>query len=247
MDFGIRGKTALVLGGTSGIGLAIAECLAGEGASVVVASRNEAKVREAARIVGGRGFVVDLMSEASIHESVDKLLAETPVDILVNNTGGPATGQPAGIPLSVWDAGYASLLRSVIQVSQLVLPGMRQRAWGRILTITSTSARELIPGLPVSSTFRAALTAWTKELAREVGRSGVLVNNLLPGPTRTARLAELAVKSPTFYESMESTSSLGRCAEPLEIGRVAAFLCSAANGYVTGTDVLADGGYTRAL
>src|ERR1700743_885855 len=112
---------------------------------------------------------------------------------------------------------------------------MREKHWGRILTVTSTSARELIPKLPVSSTFRAGVTAFTKELAKTVGRDGILVNNLLPGPTRTARLQELEHKSPEFYKSMSAESALGRVGEPEEIGRVGAFLCSAANSFITGT------------
>ena len=126
---------------------------------------------------------------------------------------------------------------------------MREHQWGRILTITSTSARESIPGLPVSAVFRAALTAWAKELAREVGRDGILVNNSLPGPTATARLAALAqdhgAAAAASVARLERESPLGRSASPKEIARLATFLLSDANGYVTGTDVLADGGATR--
>ena len=124
---------------------------------------------------------------------------------------------------------------------------MQKRKWGRILTVTSTSAREWIPKLPVSGFFRAGLSSYAKSLAKDVGRQGVLINNLLPGPTNTARLEELKKKSPAFFNSMAEETALGRIAEPEEIARVAVFLCSAANTYVTGTDVLVDGGYTRCL
>jgi len=247
MDLGLKGKRAIVTGGTSGIGLAIAKALAAEGASVIVASREEPKVCAAAKEVGGEGKLLDLMNEQSIRRAFGELIETGPIDILVNNVGGPAAGKPTEIALADWDKGYQALVRSVILTTQLVLPGMQERGWGRILTVTSTSAREIIPRLPVSSTFRAGLTAWAKEMAKEVGRSGILVNNLLPGPTRTGRLKELEKKSPKFYESMETESALGRVAEPEEIGRVAAFLCSSANTYLTGTDVLVDGGYTKAL
>jgi 3-oxoacyl-[acyl-carrier protein] reductase len=252
MDLGLRDKRALVNGGSSGIGFAIAQALAEEGARVTIAGREEKKLAEAVSRLGAKGSRIDavqldLTDENSTRRGIEQALAQGPIDILVNNTGGPAAGPILDIPLSGWDKGYASLIRSVVVGCHLVVPGMRERRWGRILTVTSTSAREIIPRLPVSSTFRAGLTALTKELAKELGRSGILVNNLLPGPIRTARLQELAVKSPQFYQSMETHSALGRVGEPEELGRIAAFLCSAANTYLTGTDVLADGGYTAAL
>ena len=146
-----------------------------------------------------------------------------------------------------WDRGYQSLLRSVILTTKAVLPGMKKKKWGRILTITSTAAREIIPKLPVSATFRAGLSAFAKVLAKDIGRDGILVNNLLPGPTNTTRLSELKKKSPVFFNSMAEETALGRIAEPEEIAKVAVFLCSQANSYITGTDLLVDGGYTKSL
>ncbi len=250
MDLGLKGKRALVTGGTAGIGFAIAGALAAEGASVVVASRNSANVERAVRSLreagaSVEGLVVDLMNPDSIRSLVSNLKA--PVDILVNNSGGPATGNPLDITLEQWDQAYQMLLRSGIVLAQSLVPQMKKRGWGRLLTVTSTSARQLIQKLPVSSTFRAGLSAWTKELAKEVGRSGILVNNILPGPTKTERLQHLERESPDFYKSMAESSAIGRIAEPAEIARVAAFLCSAANTYLTGTDVLVDGGYTSAI
>lgn len=246
MDLGLKGKRALVTGGSAGIGFAIARSLADEGASVVVVSRDEAKVCQAAKKLGNAtGKIMDLLDEGSIRRSVEAILKEGPIDILVNNVGGPAAGNLAELKLADWDKGYHALLRSVLVLGELVVPGMRQRKWGRILCVTSTTAKELIPKLPISATFRAGLSAWAKASAKELGRSGILVNNLLPGPTRTERLADLEKKSPEFYRSMETESALGRVAEPEEIGRVAAFLCSGANTFLTGTDVLVDGGYTK--
>lgn len=176
-----------------------------------------------------------------------KIQKDFSIDILVNNTGGPAAGAPLSISLEDWDRGYQSLLRSVIFFSQLVVPQMKKNNWGRILTITSTAAKELIPSLPVSAVFRAGLSAYSKSLAKEIGRSGILVNNLLPGPTATDRLKEIKEVSPAFYQSMEQENAVGRLGVPEEIGKVAAFLCSSANTYITGADILADGGHTRAL
>lgn len=246
MDLQLKQKRALVTGGTSGLGLAIAKCLAAEGAKVVVMGRDEAKMKSVLTD-GITGVTGDLKNEESLRAALAEVLKGGPVDIVVNNVGGPAAGNPSELSLESWDQGYAGLLRSAIIVSQVLVPGMRERKWGRILTVTSTSAREIIPKLPVSSTFRAGLTAWTKEMAKELGRSGILVNNLLPGPTNTGRLKELEKKSPVFYRSMTEESALGRVAEPDEIGRVGAFLCSGANTFITGTDILVDGGYTKAL
>lgn len=253
MDLGLQGKRALITGGTSGIGFAISSAMAAEGASIIVASRTPQNIERAVESlrkqfpkVSVDGVSVDLANSESIQAAIKSFNSQT-IDILVNNTGGPATGLPLDISVEQWDRGYQTLLRSVVLLSQALIPPMQKRGWGRVLTITSTSARQLIPRLPVSSTFRAGLTAWTKEVAKQVGKSGVLVNNLLPGPTKTDRLQELETKSPQFYQSMIQESALGRIADPIEIGRMAAFLCSAANTYVTGTDVLVDGGYTGAL
>ncbi len=116
-----------------------------------------------------------------------------------------------------------------------------------MLTVTSSAAKELIPNLPVSSTFRAGLGAFCKAVSKELGPHGILINNLLPGPTNTERLKELALSSPEFFNSMKTKSALGRIANPEEIARVAAFLCSGANTFITGTDILVDGGYTSAI
>jgi len=245
MELGIRGKRALVTGGSSGIGFAIAKELAAEGAQVILASRDEAKLKKAqSEIKGSEYVVVDMGSENSIREAWGSV---GQADIILLNGGGPATGLPTGISLENWDKGYQTLIRSVLLLTQLATPGMQKNNWGRLLCLTSTSAREVIPRLPVSSTFRAGLTALTKELARELGKYNILVNNLLPGPVNTERLKHLATDSPAFFEAMAKETARGRIAEPEEIAKVAAFLLSNANTFVTGTDILADGGYTKAL
>jgi 3-oxoacyl-[acyl-carrier protein] reductase len=252
MDLGLSGKKALVTGGSSGIGFAIAKELAAEGAHVVIASRNEANIESALGSIGKacpkasvEGLIIDLMDDNSIRNALSK--SGTGFDILVTSTGGPASGAVLDLSLEDWDRGYQSLVRSLLILTQSIVPHMQDRGWGRVLNITSTSAVEVLPGLPISGTFRAGLSAWAKSLAREVGKEGVLVNNLLPGPTRTDRLKELETKNPVFFKNLVSRSALGRIAEPEEIGRIGAFLCSAANTFLTGSDVLVDGASTLSV
>ncbi len=254
MELGLKGKVAFVLGGTSGIGFAIAEELVKEGADVIIASRDFNHVDKAVKYLKRinptskvMGKQIDLLDSKKIQKTLSETLKQTGIDILINNVGGPASGLTPDISMEDWDRGYQSLLRSVLLTTKAVLPGMKKKKWGRILTVTSTAAREIIPKLPVSATFRAGLSAYAKVLAKDIGRDGILVNNLLPGPTNTTRLSELKKKSPAFFNSMAAETALGRIAEPEEIARVAVFLCSQANSYITGTDVLADGGYTKAL
>ncbi len=241
MDLGLKGKKAFVTGGTSGIGFAIAQQLLEEGCEVTVASRNSMNIESAIKKLKGgcHGRVIDLGDE--------RTLTDVNADILIINSGGPNSGNPLQLSLEEWDRGYQLLVRSYITLVNQVVPGMKEKGWGRILAITSTSAKQLIPNLPISSTFRAGLSALTKEYGKALGRSGILINNLLPGPTHTDRLKELETKSPLFYQMMEKESALGRVAKPEEIAKVAAFLCSNANSYITGSDVLADGGFTGAL
>jgi 3-oxoacyl-[acyl-carrier protein] reductase len=235
------------------LGLAIARALLAEGAEVTISSRNADNIATAVaalkRDFSGakvRAVAIDLGQESSVRAAFSHGAAGE-VDILVNSGGGPASGDALDLPLKAWDEGYQTLIRSLVVLSQLVVPGMKQRQWGRILVITSTSAAQYLPGLPISGVFRAGITSWTKAMAKTLGKDGILVNNLLPGPTRTARLEELKVKNRAFFDAMEHRSALGRIGEPDEIGRIGAFLCSAANSYITGTDILADGGATVAL
>lgn len=254
MDLGLNGKLAFITGGTAGIGFAIAEQMVKENCDVVICSREWERVELAVKhlkrlnpTVHVEGKEMDLLDPKKISKAVESVLQKRTIDILINNVGGPMAGTTMEISMDGWDRGYQTLLRSVLQLTHLVIPGMTKNNWGRILTVTSTSAREMIPKLPVSGVFRAGLTSLAKSLAKDLGRNGILVNNLLPGPTNTARLKDLKTKSPKFFESMADETGVGRIAEPDEIARVAAFLCSGANTYLTGTDVLADGGYTKSL
>jgi len=252
MDLGIKDKHALVCGGSSGIGFAIAETLVREGANVTISSRDYDRLHMATnhlkRIDPTRQIEMkqmDLNHEGKTQKAIEEVLAHGPIDILVNNVGGPKSGRISELGLEDWDRGYTTLIRSVLILSKACIPPMEKRGWGRILNLSSTTAFEIIPSLPISGVFRAGLVSLVKSLSKEVGKSGVLVNNLLPGPTATDRLKELDEKNPNMTHQMKAESALGRFARPEEIAKIATFLISDANGYITGASVLADGGYTR--
>lgn len=244
MDLKLGKKKAFITGGSQGIGLSIATQLAQENCSVTIASRSE-KNLAAAR--AQNPDLATLCLDIADEDQIRKALKGSDFDILVVNSGGPQAGFMRSLSLSDWDKSYRLLLRSLIVLTELVMPTMALRKWGRVLTITSTSALQIIGNLPMSGTFRAGLSAWVKHAAKEYGREGVLLNNLLPGPTNTSRLNHLKEVSPATVEAMKKESAVGRFAEPDEIARVAVFLLSGANTYVTGTDVLVDGGFTTAL
>lgn len=248
MDLKINGKHALITGGSKGIGFATARRLADEGCRVTLASRSDSNLAEAVRLIpNAHAISLDMSEEKSIRSACALLVAEAPVDILIINSGGPPPGFLKELTLEQWDLGYRVLIRSTILLTEICTPHMRSQRWGRILNITSTSAVQVISNLPISGTFRSGLTAWTKHAAKEFGKDGILINSILPGPTRTDRLKELRARSPETVAAMESGSALGRIAEADEIAAVAAFLVSGANTYLTGTDVLVDGGFTAAL
>lgn len=242
MDLGIRQRTALICGGSDGIGFGIAKILAQEGANVVIGSRDSNRREKAVEELRQWGMVQGVALDMSDLDSVQKAARQFEIEILVTNSGGPAAGFVTDVSLKQWDEGYQQLLKSLFVFTQECLPRMKQNRWGRILNITSTAAIEMIPKLPISATFRAGISAWTRNLSKEIGGDGILINNLLPGPIATNRLSHL---DPVMVKAMVSETAVKRLGDPDEVGRAAAFLVSAANTFITGTDVLVDGGYTR--
>lgn len=245
MDLGLRDRRALVLGASAGLGRAVAAALVAEGARVAICARNRARVDSAARELGAHlGLACDLTAPAAgttLVETVTQRLGG--LDILVTNTGGPPKGQFPDVTDEMWQEGFQSLWLSAVDAIRAALPGMRQRRWGRILLITSTAAKEPIPGLSVSSGLRAGLLGLVKSLAPEVAEEGVTVNALLPGYTATERISELGIPEHTLAEHIPARR-LGR---PEELGAMAAFLASEQAGYVTGQAIAVDGGFVRGL
>ena len=242
MDLGLRGRTAIVCGASSGMGLAVAEALAAEGANVAMfARRRDVLEREADRIgaLAVRGDLVVPMDLARLVElTVD---AFGGIDILVNNGGGPPPGPAAGIDDHAVEDAVQLLLLSAIRLTNLCLPYLEQSGRGRIVNIESSSVRAPIDNLALSNALRPGVVGWMKTLAREVGSKGITVNTIAPGRIDTERLRSLGGGIDV------SQIPLGRLGDPAEIAAVACFLASDRAGYVTGTVVPVDGGLTRNL
>ncbi|MBZ6075887.1 SDR family oxidoreductase [Microvirga puerhi] len=261
MDLGLRNRVALVFGAGGGLGGAIARTLAGEGAKVVVADLDRdaaTATADAIRSAGGQAkeLVWSLADLSVIDDNVENIERELgSIDVLVNNTGGPPPTPVAGQDPSQWLAQFQSMVLSVIAITDRVLPGMRQRKWGRIITSTSSGVVAPIPNLGISNTLRLSLVGWSKTLAREVGRDGVTSNIVLPGRIATQRITFLDEQKakrenrPIADVAMESTASIpvGRYGDPQEYGDVVAFLASERASYVTGSVIRVDGGLIQSI
>lgn len=262
MDLGLKGRSALVCGSSQGIGRAIADALAAEGADVVISGRSAEKLERVRReMVDATGANVaiaagDLTDPAGVEAVVAAALsAFGRIDVAVTNTGGPPSGPFESHSAETWRRAIEQNLESVVNVVRAVLPGMKERQWGRIVNVTSISVKQPVAGLILSNSIRAAVTGFARTVANEAAPFGVTVNNLLPGFTRTERLVELgqAVAGRTgstveeVYAGWEREIPMGRLAEPPELGSLAAFLCSERAGYVTGQSIAVDGGWIKGL
>jgi 3-oxoacyl-[acyl-carrier protein] reductase len=245
MELGIDGKVALVTGASKGLGLGVARALADEGARVAISSRSRERIESAAASIGARGFVHDTADGDSAFALVQAVSAELgPVDILVTNSGGPPASPDAlSFTHEQWRAAYELLLLGALALIEAVLPGMRERRWGRVLSLSSSVVREPSPVLVLSTAHRAGLLAALKTIARQVADDGVTVNSLLPGVIATDRARELGLDSPEALAQLPA----GRLGTVEEFAAAAAFLCSEPAGYITGTALLVDGGATRSV
>jgi 3-oxoacyl-[acyl-carrier protein] reductase len=261
MDLGLKNKTALVLAGGGGLGRAIAGALAAEGAKIAVAgigAKSIAGTEAALAAIGGKsiGLIWDLSDLAQIDGHISKIERELgPVDILVNNTGGPPPTTASGQDPALWTKHFQAMVLSVIAITDRVLPNMRARHWGRVITSTSSGVVSPIPNLALSNTLRLSLVGWSKTLAREVAKDGITANIILPGRIATDRLEFLdeakAKREGRSVEDVlaESTASipLGRYGKPEEYGAVVAFLASERAAYVTGAIIRVDGGMIASI
>ena len=262
MDLGIKGKVALVAAASKGLGRAVAEELAAEGASLILCARGEAALQqtcaaiEAAHGVPVLGVVADVATPEGVAKVTEAALSRFGrVDILVTNAGGPPAGTFEQHSAETWEAVTKLLLTSVVELTRAVLPGMKERGWGRILNITSITVKQPVAGLMLSNSLRAAVTGFARTLATEVAPLGITVNNILPGYTRTDRVEQLAqaAAQKEGISPAEATTRwtkeipMQRLGEPAEFAALAAFLCSARASYITGSSIAVDGGWIKSL
>jgi 3-oxoacyl-[acyl-carrier protein] reductase len=261
MDLNLGGKHALVCGGSQGIGRATAHELALLGADVTVLARRPEALQEVVAALPRQGaqqhgwIATDVAQTAVLRAQVEALAAGKPVDILVNNTGGPSGGPAHTADVAAFLDAFNKHLVANQTMVQAVLPGMRAANWGRIVNVISTSVKEPIAGLGVSNTIRGAVASWAKTLSRELAPFAITVNNVLPGYTDTARIAQIVrdrVKATgqseeAILEGMRRNVPAGRFAQPGEIGGVIAFLCSNTAAYVNGVSLAVDGGRMQSI
>lgn len=262
MDFGLQGKVALVAAASQGLGRAIAEELAAEGAFLVLCARGEAALQDTCAAIAATagvpvlGVPADVTNPADVTRVVQAALARFGrIDVLVTNGGGPPSGTFETLSPAMWDAATRLVLTSAVEFIRAVLPGMKERGWGRILNVTSTAAKQPVDNLMLSNSLRAAVTGMARTLATEVAPFGVTVNNILPGYTRTDRLVALAgaaaaqegTTPATATARWEAQIPMGRLGEPREFAALAAFLCSERASYITGSSIAVDGGWIRSL
>jgi len=262
MDLQLRDRCAIVCAASKGLGRATALALAREGARVTICARTAATLQEAAgeiRAATG-GTVVPIIADVSRADDVQRLVDDSAgalgaIDILVTNTGGPTSGPFMGFTDADWYAAIDSVLMSVVRLSRAVVPHMRQRGGGRIINITSISAKQPVEGLVLSNALRAAITGLSRTIANELASDNILVNCVAPGYTKTDRVVELAeaaaaregVTASEVQQRTENAIPLRRLASPEEFANVVAFIASGRASYVTGTTLQIDGGYVRGL
>jgi 3-oxoacyl-[acyl-carrier protein] reductase len=250
MDLGLSGRVALVGGASQGIGRAVAETLVAEGARVVITARDEARTAAVAAEIGAEaGFgwdTGDVDAAAGLVERVQERVG--PVEILVTNTGGPPAGpDPLAFTDAQWDEAHRHLVLAPLALMRRVLPGMRERRWGRVVGIASTSVREPLAHLMLSNAERSAALAAFKTLALHVAKDGVTINTLLTGQIATARLAGLYGSMAAAEAAAATAVPAARIGRPEEMAWAAAFLCSDRAAYITGTAIPVDGGVLRGI
>ena len=262
MDLGLRGKVALVAAASRGLGRAIAEALAAEGASLVICARGEEALAETGSAIADRaGVDVEAVAaDVSTPEGMSRAWAHARdrfgrVDVLVTNAGGPPSGPFEAHDWDAWQHAVELTLRSAVELTRLVLPGMKERQWGRIINVTSIAVKQPVDGLILSNSLRAAVTGFARTLANEVARHGITVNNIMPGYTRTERVEQLnaataereGVSVEDVARRIEAQIPMRRLGEPHEFAALAAFLASEAAGYITAQSIAVDGGWIRSV
>jgi 3-oxoacyl-[acyl-carrier protein] reductase len=263
MDLGLQGKVALVAASSRGLGRAVAEELAAEGAHLLMCARGADALREAADAVRAASpgvrvldVAADLSDPADVSRVTDVALRELGrVDVLVTNTGGPPAGPFESHSAEAWQAAVRANLHSVVNLVRAVLPGMKERRWGRIVNVTSIAVKQPVDNLILSNSVRAAVTGFARTLANEVASFGITVNSVMPGYTATQRVDELAARNASLRGTTaaderavwEHQIPMARLGDPREFAAMVAFLASERASYTTGASIPVDGGWIRAL
>jgi 3-oxoacyl-[acyl-carrier protein] reductase len=247
MDLGLRGRTAIVCGASSGLGLASAEALAEEGANVAMLARRREQLERDAERIGALAVRGDVTNAADLERLVERTLqAFGGIDIVVWNSGGPPPGPAAELTDERLEAAFELLLLPAVRLVRLTLPHLTKSGAGRLVFITSAAVKEPTAHLALSNTIRPGVTGYAKTLARELGPAGITVNCVAPGRIDTPRMAELYGEGGPAPEEVAQIP-LGRLGRPREFGDVVCFLASERASYVTGTTLLVDGGISRGL
>ncbi len=256
MDLEINGKRALVLGASRGLGMAIAKSLAAEGVTVFAAARSRDKIADWAKGIDNvRPVQLDLGQIEEVDAVVDTLLKDGGVDIIVNNGGGPPPGTAQTAERSAWIIHFEAMAANLFHMNTRLLPKMKERSWGRIISITSSGVEQPIPNLALSNGIRSAVVGWSKSLANEVAADGITVNVVMPGRIHTQRVDELDAAAAKRTETdvaevaakSRGTIPAGRYGKPEEFADVVTFLASARAGYVTGSKIRIDGGSIKSV
>tara|TARA_B110000014_G_C20126508_1_gene600648 strand:+ start:5643 stop:6434 length:792 start_codon:yes stop_codon:yes gene_type:complete len=262
MDFKLKNKTALVCASSEGLGKAAALELAKEGCKISMCARNSKNLERAASEIRSQvktdviTSAIDLNDKDSLKSLVNKTEQEIgPIEILVNNAGGPPPGSFDTLSDEDWQQTFNLTLMSAISLSKLVLPNMKKENWGRIINIQSRSVKSPVPGLFLSNSMRLAAVGWAKALSDEVAEHGITVNTVCPGETRTQRLVDIFAKqaqatgqNPNDIEqAINNSIPAKRIGEPEELAALIAFLASERSGFTTGTVIQVDGGATRSF
>lgn len=245
MDFGLTNKRALVTGASRGLGKAIARELRVEGANVAICAREHGRLEASAKELGAIGLVSDLSEPGAVQELVEQATDRLggSIDILVINTGGPPGAGFDAVSDETWRRAFENLWVSSVQLIRGCLPAMRERRWGRIMIVTSISAREPLPNLMISNALRPGLHGLVNALSREVAGDGITINALMPGYTLTERLQELGVDEAKVVSQIPA----GRMGRPEEFGALAAFLASERAAYICGQAIACDGGFLQSI
>lgn len=263
MELGIKGRVAIVCGASQGMGRAVAEGLAAEGAKIALCARNAEKLDQAKAELRGRygaENVIAVPGDLAQAEAIEGLVSATlkewgRVDIVLNNLGGPPPGPPLGFADDAWRSSLEQSFMSVVRMCRLVVPDMKKRSWGRIINMLAVSVKQVEDNLTLSSTARTAVVAYTKGLSDEVAAHGITVNNVLPGSIATERLqvvTELQGKARGENPEQAMATRLsripaGRLGKPEEMADLVCFLASARAGFINGVSIPLDGGQLRTV